>query len=491
VDAGFGGMEPNFNTMAQLLRKPYVPSGSSAALQQDLYTFDPYLAESYEVSDDGLTYTFSLREAVSAAGNVLSADDVLWSFERKFASPASISPGLLAPSLTDPATQIVKVDDRTVAFTLPNAGLGTTFLALLSDFTTQIYDSTLLKEHATADDPYAVAWSADNPNYGFGPYEVTSHEQGSRTVLTAREDFVLGEPEVQTVLINVVNDPATRANAVRNGDADLAEAISPADLETLSSEPDVFVPTVDSPNTHLMMPLVTNKAPFDNVLVRQAMAYAVPYQQIIDSVYRGRALRQGSGFLPPNAPGYDGTDLPEYDSDPAKARALLAQAGLPDGVEFTLAVSAADPDTVEAAVQIQTYAAEAGFTIEVDQMPAAEFGTQRVDHSSQAFLLRDYAITMTPPYELLVYTAPGNSNNFANWEDASFYEALERGNQLPDALSDEAGRAWNAAERIYLEQSPIVFITQVQPTVAMSEDLSGYAWRSDNFLDFSTFSFQG
>ena len=490
LDNGFGGYEQANNLHATLVKKPYVDSPQGkGVLQQDVYKYEPYLADGYTVSDDGLTYTFTLKDAKSVAGNTLSADDVIWSFERKFATPTSVVPGVMAPSITDPASQIKKIDDRTVSFTLPSAGLGTTFLALMSDLCGQIFDSTLLKEHVSADDPYAVKWSADNPNYGFGPYEVTDYQPGTSVVLSARDDFVGKAPAIKTINIRIVADPGTRSNAVKNGDADFAEGVTPADSSSLASDPNVTVPEVDNPNTFLMMPLVTNKAPFDNPLVRQAMAYATPYDQIVENVYRGLAKRNGPGFLLTDAPNYDGSGFPPYAYDPDKAKALLAQAGKSGGVDFSLAVSAADPDTMEAAIQIQTAAKAGGFNITLDEMPASEFSEQRSNHTSQAFILRDYAITLTPPYELLVYTAPESSNNFADWEYKPFYDALAAGNALPDALSPEAAKAWNAAEKIYLEQSPIVFITQVQPSALLSSKVGGYAWRSDNWVDYSNFYF--
>ena len=91
---------------------------------------------------------------------------------------------------------------------------------------------------------------------------------------------------------------------------------------------------------------------------------------------------------------------------------------------------------------------------------------------------------MTPPYELLVYTGPGSTNNFADWQYPPFYDALAAGNKLPNALSPEAGKMWNAAEAIYLNQSPIVFIAQVQPSVLVSKSVAGYAWTSDNWIDY-------
>lgn len=488
LDDGFGGFEPGKNVQATLLRKPFVDSPQGRGVQQqDVYNYGPYLASSYEVSPDGLTYTFHLSDAISAAGNEITSDDVLWSYERKFATPGSLAAGIMAPSLTDPAQQIKKIDDKTFTITIPQAGLGTTFLALLSDLCGQIYDSTELKKHVTPDDPYAVKWSAQNPNYGFGPYEVTDYKPGQSVTMTARDDFVLGAPKVKTINIRIVPDPGTRANAVKNGDADLAENVTPADSATLSKDPKLIAPQVSNPNTYIMMPLVTNKAPFDNTLVRQAMAYATPYQQIIDNVYRGLAQRKGPGFLLDDAPGYSNAGFPDYTYDPAKAKALLAQAGFPNGVPFTLAVSAAEPDVREAAIQIQTQAKAAGFDITIDEMPASEFAQQRTNHTSQAFILRDYAITLTPPYELLVYTAPNGANNFADWYDKPFQDALAYGNTLPDALSDQAGQAWNAAEKRYLDQAPIVFIGQVQPNVLVSSRITGYAWTSDNWIDYFNF----
>ncbi|MGB6052537.1 MAG: ABC transporter substrate-binding protein [Rhodococcus sp. (in: high G+C Gram-positive bacteria)] len=229
LDNGFGGYEQANNLHATLVRKPYVDSAQEGAQQQDLYTYEPYLAEDYEVSEDGLTYTFTLKEAVSAAGNTLSADDVIWSFERKFNTATSVVPGVMAPSITDPVEQIKKIDDRTVSFTIPQAGLGATFLALMSDLCGQIFDSTLLQEHVTPEDPYAVTWTTENPNYGFGPYEVTSYTPGVQVVMQAREDWILGKAPIETVNVQIVADPGTRANAVRNGDAQLAESITPAD----------------------------------------------------------------------------------------------------------------------------------------------------------------------------------------------------------------------------------------------------------------------
>lgn len=484
IDNGFGGSEPTINVQGTLLRKPYVEASSGDALQQNVDEFEGYLAESYEVSDDGLVYTFHLSDAVSQAGNEISTDDVLWSWERRINSPRSVSMSVQAPMITS-MDQFAKVDDKTFTITIERAGYGVTMLALLSDLTAHVYDSTLLKEHATDDDPYAVEWSATNVNHGFGPYEVVDLQPNAQVTLKAREDFVLGKPDVDTIIMKVVPDAGTRANAVRSGDADLASGLQPADLVELAEGEGTTVPVIDNPNAYVLMPLVTNKAPFDDVAVRQAFGYAVPYDQIVEDVYQGKAVRNGPSFLRRDRPGYDGSGFTDFAYDPARAKQMLADAGYPDGVEFTITVSAAYPDIRETAIQIQTAAKEAGFDIEINQVPDAAYAAGRVDHTFQSFIVRDWPITLSPSYELLVYTAEGGSNNLADWEDPDFYAALEQGYEEADPFSDAAGKAWNAAEQIYVNEAPILFIAQIQPNVAMSDSVGGFAWRSDNQLDFS------
>jgi peptide/nickel transport system substrate-binding protein len=488
-DNGAPAHEAQINTQATLLRKPYVQSSKSGALQQDVNTFDGYLASGYKVSDGGHTYTFALKDAISAAGNHLTADDVIYTFTRKFNSPKGNGPSIWKPVIVS-IKQFKKIDDHTVSITVANPGYGTTLLALLSDRTTQIYDSTLLKQHATAADPYAVLWSSQNPNYGFGPYLVKSFTPDVQVVLEANPRFILGAPKIKNISIKIVADAGTRANALKNDQADLAENLLPADMKALkSSDSGVKLATVDNPNQFIMIPLVTNKAPFNNTAVRQAFAYAVPYQKIIDNVYYGLAQRNGPSFLRSDAPGYDGSGFTDFTYDPAKAKAMLAAAGFPKGVSFTLTVSAAAPDVQQAAIQIQTFAKAAGFNVKINQLPDAAIAAGRAEGTFQAWVLRDNSNTLTPSYELGIYTGKDNTNNLAKWEDPDFYAAKAKADAQPDPTSKTAGEAFNAAERILINQAPIVFIAQIQPDKAMRSNVAGFAWRSDNQTDFSVMSF--
>ncbi|WP_154794513.1 ABC transporter substrate-binding protein [Occultella kanbiaonis] len=487
-EAGANNTEFLGATQATLVRKPYAESAQDGVFEQDPFTYEGYLAESYEVSDDGLVYTFHLSDAVSAAGNELTADDVLWSFELKFGAETSTAPGAMSPVITDPATQFTKIDDKTVSITIASPGLGTTLLSMLADALAFVYDSSEMQANVSDDDPYAIAWAQENPNYGFGPYEITDWEVGSFARFEARDNWILGTPGVDVVNVQVVPDAGSRASTIRAGDADIVEGLSPTDAADLASVDTLIVPTVSSPNTSQVLSLVTNKAPFDNLLVRQAISQTVPFDDIIANVYQNRAVRNGSGIVFTNTPGYDATGLPEYDYDPESARELLAEAGYPDGLSFTLTVSAADAESQATAVQIQTAARPAGFDIVIETVPGADFHTGRYAKIWQALLSVQAPWALTPIYTLNLLTGVDSQNNMSDWEDPEFYEALAASAEVIDQSSAEAGAAWNVAETRLLEEVPFIQIAQVQPGIAISERIAGYAWRTDNTVDYAHLS---
>lgn len=485
---GYEAAEYFENTQATLLKNPYVETEDGSARQQDYYDFEPLLAESYEVSDDGLTYTFALdQDAVSVEGNPLTAEDVIFTFQRKFETETSIIPFISAPTLVDPARQIEAIDEHTVAFTIDDPGYGFTLLSFLANAPYAIYDSTVLLEHATDDDPFAVQWSQGNPNFGFGAYEVTDFTPGEEMVYEANEGYVGGAPAIERIVQRVVADAGQRANLVRSGDADIATQLRPADQVELVESDDVEIYSIDS-NAMVYMPLTTTAEPFDDSAVRQALAHAVPYEAIMENVYRGRASEL-SGILSANAPGHVDEGLAPYEFDPAASLAILEDAGVATPVPFTLTVNNAYPDLEETAVQIQTAAAEAGFDVTIDPVNNATFQEGLAGKTFQASMGRDYAVVQSPPYVLSLFYTPGSAINWPDWTDQPFLDALDAGNAAGDPLSDSAGAAWNEAERRIRDEVPTIWMAWVQPLNAFSAAVDGYAFRSDNVIDYSELSF--
>ena len=203
--AGYENLEFGVNTQAGLVRQGYVQDPSNKDLMlQDLYQFQGVLASSYDVSPNHLTYTFHLKTNVkSAAGDPLTADDVIYSWQRKFKASTSITPYIQAPVITDPATQVKKINEHTVSFTVTKPGYGFTLLSLLANVTGYVYDSKLLKEHATKSDPYAVEWSQTHPNIGFGAYNMTTLIPGTEMDLTANPDYPMAAPSYKKIIFRV------------------------------------------------------------------------------------------------------------------------------------------------------------------------------------------------------------------------------------------------------------------------------------------------
>jgi peptide/nickel transport system substrate-binding protein len=471
-----------------LVRMDYVESDAAGVITQDISNFEGYLAESYEVSDDGLTYTFHLAEdVVSQAGNPLTADDVVWSFERKFdENTAGISAGLLATAGLTSADQVTKIDDQTVSISIPRASDGYTLLGSLSLPMGIVYDSTFLQEHATDEDPYAVAWAATSyDNYGFGPYEIESLTEGAETVLVANEDHVGGAPAIDRLVRRVVPEVGNRLNAVRSGDADVAVALRPSDMASLASEPNVFVPDIAT-NQRLFMTLVVNKAPFDRLEVRQALAHAVDYDRIIDEVYSGQAERQ-YGFLNPDLNGYTDAGIPKWEYDPAAAKALLAQAGITEPVDVTLTVSNADPIAADIAVILRDAASDAGFALTIEELTPAQVSEKQDKHLGEAYIGWGAPWNLSPPYVLQWVNNPDSTDTA--WTSEAFFAALDRGYAAGDVTTEEAGKAWNEAEVIWMQDAPNIPIAGLGTTVAFSSDLTGWTWRTDGGVDLSQASF--
>lgn len=475
-----------WNTHATLIRNPYITDPASKVLKQDWSKFEGVLADSWTVSGDGLVYTFKLKSGVqSQAGNELTADDVIWSFERHKFDSASAIPSF-DTYLENVDSPFTKIDDQTLELRLKVAGAGTSILSLLGAPDSQIYDSTFLKEHATAEDPYAITWSKTNSGWGFGPYTIESHVAGESTVLAASPNYVFGEPAIKRIVINVVPEPGSRASAVANGDADLALDLLPSMMAGLGSEGIQTFPIAT--NTMINMPMVTTRSPFDNVDIRRAMAHAIPYAEIVENVFHGRA-KPMHVILPADSTNYDGTGLDPLQYDPTQAKKILADAGIAMPVKVTLTANSASRDAMDTAILIQSYAKDAGFDVEVNQLAPAEFGSGRTGGSFQAFLDVDSANVMTPLYQLSLHFRKDSVINLSKWGTDEFYAAMKSAGSLDDPTSVEGMQAWNAVERIMRAELPTTFIAYLDSTDAARAGLKGYATRADGTVDLSIISF--
>jgi ABC-type transport system substrate-binding protein len=377
-----------------------------------------------EVSADGLTYTFTLREGVNfvdgsgAVVHAMTADDVAFSFNRLLnptltPNPSPVASGffqiiegadeVVAGTATE-ASGIHVVDAKTVTFTITQADR--TFLNLLA----MPFGSIVPKGVATED---TAAFAA--APVGTGPYYLESYEQGQMTRFARNTHYWGTAPGPDAIEIRVNIEPTTAVQQVEAGTLDVVgDPLPPGSLKQILDDPQYkgWIRRADQVATWFVsMDTSAPDSPLSNVLVRQAIAYAIDKENIL-------AINQGVGtvapcILPPQMAGYD-PDCDPYPYDPEKALDLLAQAGFADGFSTTLYTDTTDPDpTVGQAIQ-QDLAA-VGIEIElVSQAFDTLLGTITVKHQAPMVYLSWYQDFPDPSdfYDPILSCATNVEGNF-------------------------------------------------------------------------------
>lgn len=488
--AGLANYQARANLNAGLVRHPYVDNPLEPSYDDmDFTEVEGILAdpdEPFTWSDDETVLTFHLREdVVSQAGNPLTAEDVRYSMERKCETYALGCWTTVSAYLLDHES-IEVVDDHTVEFHLEDPDEGLPLLEWLGGFEAYIVDKEVLEEHATDDDPYATEWANENSGWGFGPYTIESWTPNQQLVFEANENYVLGEPEIERVIWEIVEDSGTRAQLLQAGDVDIADNLTPEDQLAIAEAEGVIVPEIEAPIELAALAMPQINEPFDDPLVRRAFRYAIPYEEILDEIYHGRATTSAGWFTETmGIAGY--SDEPAYTTDLDQARDLLDEAGV-DEVDFTMHVSTATPDLVNTAILMSSYIDEVGFNMEVQQMNAGDFATGRGEQEFQALMATNRVQVQHPMHVIRSFYNPDDPAN-----NNGAYEPTEEMNQMvEDAVAaghhseEESGELWMEMQDYFIEDASNLPILYQQPLQAYSDQLTGLQYRFDNTIDYST-----
>ncbi|MBV9897320.1 MAG: ABC transporter substrate-binding protein [Chloroflexi bacterium] len=322
--ANQGTLDPHFAATNQemlIIRNVY---DSLLKYKPDTAELTGDLATSWDVSQDGLTYTFKLRQDVEWQKGFghFTANDVKASFDR-VKNPDTKSP--FAGSITM-LKEVQVVDDYTVKFILSEPYAA--FAQLLTDYRS----GPIVNMKAVQQYGQDYAW---NP-IGTGPYQFESGTPKQEAVITANPNYFGPQPPIKRIITRTIPDPNAQVVGLENGQYDmlLIAPDDPAVVDRLVKEG--YVQDKFSRNLPEVLLMNITVPPFDNLKVRQAIAYAVDRQQMIDLAWPG----YGTPWYSPVPDGFVGTttDVPHFDHDPAKAKQLLADAGFPDGLDTTLNV---------------------------------------------------------------------------------------------------------------------------------------------------------
>jgi peptide/nickel transport system substrate-binding protein len=461
------------NTMDQLVGFKRI-TDSNGQLDLDLNTVEGRLAEDWTVSPDGLTVTFRLRQGVmSPYGNELTAEDVKWKWDRGYELKGVGA--FYYPILKIRDNNSIKVVDKyTISFT--SEAVSTSAVVLHSNVYVSIPDSTEAKKHATAEDPWAMTWMATN-GAGFGAYKVDLWEAGKQVVLTANPDYWDGAPKMQTVVYREVPADANRLALLQSGDVDIALQLSPRQRDQLASDEAVTVSYWKS-TAEMFLGMNDGAEPFSDPRVRQAINFALPQQDILDTVWFGQA-RQLKSSVPDIFPDYAG-EFWNYETNFDKARSLLAEAGLPDGFESSISYDAGLAGAEDMAVLIQTNLNEVGIRTQLNKAPAANFFERVQKHEFPMFIMRDQVNVPDAGFALFLYMHPESLANWTNYNNEELANLIDSG--IGELDPEQRGIYYRDAQQIVVEEAVWGFLVQPPYAVAHRTEVTNLAWNLADFL---------
>ena len=329
------------------------------------------VADSWTVSDDGLTYTFKLKPGIKfASGNPVTAEDVAWSFERAVKldkSPAFILTqfGLTGDNVTEKAKA---ADENTFVFTVDKAYAPSFVLNCLTATVGAVIDKKLVMEHAEAKTPsdeykydtdFGYGWLKTN-YAGSGPFKIRDWRANEILVLERNDNYYGEKAALARVIYRHVKESATQRLMLEAGDVDIARNLEPGDLDAVSKNADLA--TTSAPKgTVYYISLNQKNANLAKPEVREAFKYLVDYDAIGSTLLKGigeiRQTYQAKGVL-------GALEASPYKFDVAKAKELLEKAGLKDGFSVTFDVRNTQPVT-GIAESFQQTAGQAGVKIEI------------------------------------------------------------------------------------------------------------------------------
>lgn len=433
---------------------------------------EPNLAQSWTVSPDGLTYTFTLRrDATFHDGSQVDASDVKYTVDR-ILDAATKSP---QASFLEPIKEVAVVDPFVVRIALKRPY--TSFLALLTGPSRGIVPVNFVEK---AGDPRVRT-------LGSGPFRLDAFTPtGVRLVRHERywrKDAAGNRlPFADAVAYRVVPDPATLRAAVRTGEVDLIIGFG-VDISTVRAlEGATGLRTYSAPDLSTSTLGIQNeRPPMNDVRVRQAMSMAVNRPQLAQVVYSGRATPAGP--LPPSLAEWSPVPamrLPNYTYDPRRSRELLTQAGHPRGLTIKMMPIPTVPEAVQIAQILKEQMAPAGFTVELEQ---TDFATFLARWRSSQFDTYVSLKAGSPDPDILLYRhiySTGSTNVF-KFRDASIDRLLDQARTALDPR--ERLRLYGQLQREIAEKVPFLFLLYADLFAVSRAQLQGFVLSSTRTME--------
>ena len=424
----------------------------------------PAVAEKYTLSEDGTTYTFTLREGVKFHnGQTVTAEDVVYSINRCAAVPEGQEKPLVAAFSA--VKSVEALDEKTVAVTIAQRDL-----EFISYMTAAIIPADYENQ--------------DTAPVGTGPFRFVSRTPQQDFVMERFEDYWGAPAWLDKVTYKICENADALVMNLNGGSIDLCAHLTSAQASQLNQNFQVLEGTM---NLVQAIYLNNQAKPFDNQLVRQALCYAIDRQGIMDMVADGHGTAVGSSIYPAFTKYFLPELVDKYPHDVAKAKELLAQAGYPDGFDMTISVPNNYQPHMDTAEVVAEQLREAGINVTIQPVEWSTWlDTIYNGRQFQATVVGVDAANMTARAMLERFTSD-HAKNFINYNNPA-YDALF---QKAINAQDEAGQTdlYKQMETMLADTAANVYIQDLCDLVAMRQDLGGLKFYPIYVLDLSTVYF--
>lgn len=404
------------------------------------------LAESYEISDDGLTYTFKLKEGVKFHdGSDFSADDVYYTYDKL----SGLSSGEPMSSKFSVIKEMEVVSPTEIKMTLD--AVNNSFIYLQTQ--------PIIKKDYEDNQTKPI---------GTGPYKFVSYTPGEGMVMERFDDYHRADHVAKIKQVNVVRvaDNQALVMAINNKEVDLASKLTADELEQVKESTDSY----SHPQNLVQLLGLNNKVkPFDDIRVRQAIAYAIDKDELIEAVAGGKATKIYSSFSPALKDYYN--ELEEmYPTNVEKAKELLAEAGFPDGISFKMTVPSDYKFHMDTAELVQAQLKKAGINATIDPI---EFSTWL----DRVYKERDYETTIcgfigyTDPIRVLDRYVSTSDKDYLNYVSEGYDKAISAAMETLDR--DELIKNVKDAQEIITKDCAAVFLQDPNDNIVLNNGYTG------------------
>ncbi len=432
------------------------------------YKIVPGLAQSWDISKDGLTYTFHLRPNVKFHdGTPLTAEAVKFCFDRQLNDQGPFYATGTYPyvkGFLGNVAGLEVVNPSTVQIRL-KAPL-TPFLQYLAHHSLYVYSPDALKK-----------WGKDMVKHpvGTGPFKLETWEPGVRVVLARYDQYWGGAPKIRQAIYVPIIEAQARLSAIKTGEIDLTMDVPPDSLADLRKDPDVVVAETNSSAVWYIV-LNTRHPALKDKRVRQAMNYAVHKDAIIRDILKGTAIVASTPLSPVYGPYHEDKTV-RYPYDPEKAKALLKEAGYASGFDVTFFVPESGSgmqSPVEMATVIQANLAAVGVRAKIQTMEWGAYLKKYLDGPDMAEMSWNPSIG-DPDHMMYMLLS---SDRFPPAFNAGFYqnprvdELLRRGRTTID--EKERVPLYREAQRLVVEDAPWIFVDHGKQVIVLRKRVQGF-----------------